>query len=195
MRYNLDPSVRKTCTTQRLLNQGYFWIRKDIESHNFYKFRAPLQKYESDPFMSQLDAYHGNCFYIKTKDRSKRCGLATALFYGCFLDNDVTKNGGIDPDKDVQFNRPKNHEMKKIAKAKCAIIVRTICQPSPPTPVAVCVGYMKGATKAYYSGIFMVDNNNKMTVLTLPSAISKFIDNPGVFLNKRGREWYLCKEH
>ena len=145
--------------------------------------------------MSQLESYPGNCFYIKTQDGSKRCGLATALFYACFLDDDVTRNGGIYPDTDVQFNNPKNREMKKIAKAKCATIVRTTCQPAPPTPIAVCVGYMKGAIKAYYSLIFMVDNNNEMAVLTLPSAISKFKDNPDAFLNKWGREWYLCKEH
>ena len=121
--------------------------------------------------MSQLESYPGNCFYIKTQDGSKRCGLATALFYACFLDDDVTRNGGIYPDTDVQFNNPKNREMKKIAKAKCATIVRTTCQPAPPTPIAVCVGYMKGATKAYYSCLLYTSPSPRDATLSrMPSS-------------------------
>ena len=190
MRYNMEPSDKRNCPNHHLKIQGYFWIQR-VPMRRGYLFRAALVQTEQHNFLSLLGATHGKCNLVSTEKASRRCGLATAMMFTCFLDEDVTRNGGINPNTNQAF---KDHpDMQKIARDSCNIIVYTQCMPDPTTPVDVCGGYLKGALKAAYYKIFLVNHLDRMKVLQLEYALNKFKANPEGFIADDGRNWYLCK--
>ena len=95
------------CRDTLLKDQRFFWIQRadfHIDPHQKgYMFRAVLQRQQETNFLSTLEAENGNCFDVNTRSLSRRCGLATALFYLSFIDDDITRNGGIDPDREEAF--------------------------------------------------------------------------------------------
>ena len=149
--------------------------------------------------MSELSAQLGTCNEVETLAGNRYCGLATALMYECFGDEDVTKNGGVNPKKNDKF---KNHpEEQKRLMAKCSTIVYLECLPEKPvTPNKACKAYLNAGKKAGYGVIFMVNQyrihgRHFMYEKTLDNAITEFgqsIESADAFINKYGVDWYFC---
>ena len=192
----LDPSDREVCTNQQLKDQESFWIEKDVRIPTPtvfpYLFRAVLQPGTPGiPPLATLEAQQGNCHAVTTPVESRRCGLGTALMFQCFLDSDITANGGVNPETRPAFID--NPPMQQRAR-RCKTIVDVMCAPRDGTPPRVCLGYMKGALKAGYDQIFL-DTGFLMQVLTLPDAIRRFEPNAAAFIAVYGDEWYFCREN
>ena len=114
--------------------------------------------------------------------------------FQCFLDSDITRNGGIDPEDNIDFIG--NPDMQQRARS-CKAIVYVLCAPRAPSPPRVCLGYMKGALKAGYDQIFLETGKSgrPMQVLALSDAIRKFEPSGEAFLAAYGAHWYFCREH
>ena len=189
-RHVLDPSYRERCPNEQLKNQDYFWIEKDVRTHPFpYLFKAVLQP--GTVRLATLEAKQGYCHDVNTADGSRRCGLATALMYQCFLDSDITRNGGIDPETNIDFIS--NPAMQQKARS-CKTIIDVPCAPRAPSPPSVCLGFMIGALKAGYDQIFLETGKSglPMQVLALTDAIRKFEPSAEAFLACYGAHWYFC---
>ena len=178
------------------MQQNYFWIEKITNPESEITFKAVLEQV-GDTWLSKLDADPGECRDVETQQGSGQCGLATALFQVCFQDEDVTKDGGLNPSKNPDFNA--HPEEQQRATSRCAIIVFVACIPDRKTPKKVCSAYLNAASKAGYGSIFtsIPIKEGKMDDMTLDDAIKDFgktEDSANDFIRIHGWYWYFCKE-
>ena len=199
-----DTKYAGTCENQQLVKNGYFYVEKTNVhipapegAYTNYEFKAILG--HKDVVMSELNAQLGACNEVETVAGNKYCGLATALMYECFGDEDVTKNGGVNLKTNDNF---KNHpEEQKRLVTRCSTIVYLECLPEKPiTPNKACKAYLNAAKKAGYDVIFMVNKyrihgRTFMYEKTLGNAITEFgqtIESADAFIHKYGVDWYFC---
>ena len=112
--------------------------------------------------------------------------------FQCFLDSDIVRNGGVNPETNIDFiNNPRMQQRAR----DCKVIVDVVCQPDGDTPPRVCLGYMKGALKAGYDQVFLGQGIGVLTeVLTLADAIRDFEPDPVGFIADYGEQWYFCQD-
>ena len=88
--------------------------------------------------MSWANAYHGECHFVQTDGRFRNCGMARALMEKCLSDEDVIKDGGLDP-LTYKFNRYTKEDKEycvwndldftKRARESCTTIISMFCYP------------------------------------------------------------------
>ena len=188
----MDPDYETTCKNQQLKNNKQFWVEiACTQGNNAHTFKVVLEKGD-DTFLSRLDAHPGECIFVNTLPDSKQCGLETGLMYSCLKDEDITKNGGVNPKTNCVF---KSHpDQQALAEKKCDIIVYLKCLPGPKDPKDTCMDYFNAAAKAEYDYLFTAKKEISMDGMTLINAMKSLL-NTGVriFIGDHGSDWYFCK--
>lgn len=93
------------------------------------------------PLLSWVNAYHGECFHVNSQRGSRECGITKAVMKKCLTDEDVTKDGGLNPDT-FNINRVEenwdgkagdavwqNNGFSGRARAACETIIYMPCKP------------------------------------------------------------------
>lgn len=173
---------------------GFYWIKEDTFVHSVKTFEVVLRQGDAN-FLAHMTTSPGNCHTVNTKPKSRRCGLATTLMLYCLKDEDVTRNGGIDLNANVDFQ---NYQAEReLADHRCVTIVYLQCQPEPPTPNSACCAFLDTASIAGYDFLFTVVRvpapTPGMGHMTLEDAIKNCEDNADGFIRSHGFDWYVCK--
>ena len=182
------------CPNEQLVENEKWYAEKYVlrrPANQFeYSFRAVLHRYDTEPnALSVLNAKTGECNDLNTRPGSKNCGLGSTLMYLCFIDPDITRNGGLNPRSNTFFRR--NPRRLNQAKANCKTLAYVVNTANPPI---AAVGYFNAAYKAGYKMIFTYNFRNQiMKVLKVKNAKQYYIDHgKPSFTNVYGNHWFFC---
>ena len=190
-----DKSKHPNCVNQEL--KKYYIEKYDNQGAGDYAYSFNAVLHPGQDWLSQINADHGECDDVSTKPAASRCGFATYLMTLCMLDADVTRNGGVDVDKDELFKLDK--KATKDAKEHCNNIVYVH---AAPLEVKAAIYILNAGVKAGYNKLFAnVDKDQHrpdFDVMDTTEAVKEFLDGPqgaATFMVKHGENWYFCQWH
>ena len=208
-KFEVPLRQKDTCVNDKVKEDGFYVGRGEVtgstEGANAqFKFVARHDWENDEGYLAYLNARQGECNNLETYEHSRRCGIGRALMVTCLLDEEVTKDGGLDPDtywqrEYVDFAVWKDKEFTKKAKENCAAIVAVSCGPRVSNPqgkplVSICKSYINAAFRAKYDLVF-VDHESRefYSVKTTKNALMEFVPDPDKFVLELGFDWFFCK--
>ena len=205
-KFEVPLRQKDTCVNDKVKEDGFYVGRGEvtgsIEDPNAqFKFVARHDWENDEGYLAYLKGRRGECNNLETYEHSRRCGIGRALMVTCLQDEEVTKDGGLDPDtywqrEYVDFAVWKDKEFTKKAKENCASIVAITCGPSinGQPIVSICKSYINAAFRAKYDLVF-VDHESRefYSVKTTKDALMEFVPDPDKFVLELGFDWFFCK--
>ena len=201
-KFEVPLRQKDTCVNDKVKEDGFYVGRSEVTGS--IKFVARHDWENDEGYLAYLTAGQGECNNLETYEHSRRCGIGRALMVTCLLDEEVTKDGGLDPDtwwkqETEKYSVWKDKEFTKTAKENCASIVAVTCKISIDDSqgnqlLSICKSYINAAFRAKYDLVF-VDHVSRefYSVKTTKNALMEFVPDPEKFVLDVGFDWFFCK--
>ena len=144
---------KKECSNEQAKRDGYY-IGKEKPTKTEFRFVAKLE-WENPTTISGLNADRGQCNDVVTEKDYRKCGIARSLLVLCLRDEDITRDGGVNPLTyndltETDYAIWEDEEFGERARLLCSSIVAVTCEPIDNTPKYACKTYIEAARIAGY---------------------------------------------